>query len=223
MKLKRRRRLRRLWLALGLVLGVILFFVFYINANVGPVLKGLAGARVESLTARAMNEAISEVLRSHGEYSSIITIYSTDKQVYLLQADSTKLNLLAADCAKCALDKIAALGEQGVSIPIGTLSGVSLLAGVGPSLTMKFTPVGAVTSSFESEFRSAGINQTLHRISLKLCATVRLILPGQSATVTIDSMATIAENVIVGNVPNSYMSVERAEDLLRNLIPKTNP
>ena len=75
-------------------------------------------------------------------------------------------------------------------------------------------------SSFESEFRSAGINQTLHRIKLCLTATVRVILPGHSQSLIVSAEAPIAENIIVGDVPQAYTNVANEEDLL-NLVPKS--
>ena len=73
-------------------------------------------------------------------------------------------------------------------------------------------------ASFESEFRSAGINQTLHRVNLHLTATVRVVLPGESLSLTVEAEAPVAENVIVGDVPGAYTNVANEEDLL-NLVP----
>lgn len=150
---------------------------------------------------------------------ALLNIYSNDNGVYLLQANSSRLNVVAANCADLAQERIMELGEQGISIPIGTISGVPLFSGIGPKITLKFTPAGAVQSSFESTFSSAGINQTLHRITLELHATIRIILPGQSHTVEVVAEAPIAENVIVGSVPDAYTNVANEEDLL-NLVPE---
>lgn len=199
--------------AVALLAGTFVF----INVNLRPVLVGLSSARVQSIAAKAMNDAILEIL-ADDNYGTLVNVYETGGKVYLLQANSAKLNTLAADCANAAQDRITSLGEQGVSIPLGTLSGIPLLSGAGPKITLQFTPAGAVRSSFQSEFRSAGINQTLHRVKLCLMATVRVILPGESQTLTVEVEVPIAENIIVGDVPNAYTNVANEEDLL-NLIP----
>ena len=212
-------RVRRkgLWIALTALAAVTGAFMF-INSNLRPVLRGLASARVQSVAARSMNDAILEVVGAGYDYDALITVRATDSKVYFLQANSARLNVLAADCANAAQARIQQLGEQGVSVPLGTISGVPLLAGRGPRVLMRFTPAGAVTSSFDSVFRSAGINQTLHRINLRLTATVRVILPGETCTLTIEAEAPIAENIIVGDVPGAYTNVANEEDLL-NLVP----
>ena len=137
----------------------------------------------------------------------------------LLTADAGRLNLMGADCAIAAQKRIRDLGEQGVSVALGTVSGVSAFTGLGPKLSFRFTPVGTVRAAFHSEFYSAGINQTLHRITLELNATVRVVLPGKSSTVTVTAQAPVAESVIVGDVPDAYTNVADREQLL-NFVPK---
>lgn len=213
------RRKRKALAGLLLVLLAAAGALWYVNASLRPVLEGLASARVESAAARVMNEAILEVLGSAATGELLSARESNQGHVSLLTADAGKLNLLAADCAAAAQRRIQDLGEQGVSVPLGTLSGVPLLAGLGPRLSFRFTPVGMVQSSFHSEFRSAGINQTLHRITLQLTGTVRIVLPGRSYSVTVSTQAPVAENVIVGDVPEAYTNVANTDDLL-NLIPE---
>ena len=213
------RRKRKALAGLLLVLLAAAGALWYVNASLRPVLEGLASARVESAAARAMNEAILEVLGSASTGELLSAQASNEGHVSLLTADAGKLNLLAADCAAAAQRRIQDLGEQGVSVPLGTLSGVPLLAGLGPRLSFRFTPVGMVQSAFRSEFRSAGINQTLHRITLELTGTVRIVLPGRSCSVSIFTQAPVAENVIVGDVPEAYTNVANTDDLL-NLIPE---
>lgn len=212
-------RRRTKWLiAVGSVFLLIIGGFVFINANLRPVLVGLSSARVQAVAAKAMNDAILDVVSDGYDYDTLINVRSTDSRVYLLQANSARLNVLAADCANAAQERITELGEQGITVPLGTISGIPVFAGRGPRVAMRFTPAGAVKSSFDSEFRSAGINQTLHRINLKMTATVRVILPGESHTLTVEATAPIAENIIVGDVPDAYTNVANEEDLL-NLVP----
>ena len=45
---------------------------------------------------------------------------------------------------------------------------------MGPKIQVRILPVSAVTAAFSTEFESAGINQSRHKIYLSLDATVRL-------------------------------------------------
>ena len=79
---------------------------------------------------------------------------------------------------------------------------------------MQILPIGAVHASFDTEFESAGINQTRHRIFLKLRATVSLIIPTGSQIVEVESIMPIAESIIVGGVPDSFVDVGSELEML---------
>lgn len=216
-KRKRPRRIRiRLVSAVLLFLAVIISIVLTIN--MGPAMSAYAEERVKVITAKAMNDAIIDSLSEENSYSELVEVRDTGSKVYMLQANSRNMNLLAARVADNALKRISEMGEQGVSVPLGTISRISFLSGKGPRIKASFTPAGSVVTSFRSEFASAGINQTLHRIKLHLTATVMLVLPGMSKSIAVNAEATISENVIVGDVPQVYTNVESTEDML-NLVP----
>lgn len=209
---------RRGLLVLLLLILMLGFSFIYVNRSLRPVLEGLSKARVESIAAAAMNDAVLQILSKDANTDDLVVAHESNGSVYFLEANSSKLNTLAADCAICAQEKIASLGEQGVSIPIGTVLGIPMFAGLGPDITLKFTPAGSVQSTFSSRFSSAGINQTLHRITLQLKATVRIILPGDAYIVTVETQAPIAESILIGNVPQTYTDVTE-KDML-DLLPE---
>ena len=214
-----RKRRFKFFATILIILTLFVIGFLYINVSLSPVLEGLSAARVESLAAKVMNDSILEILGSEEAQKALLNIYSSERGVYLLMANSARLNVIAADCAASAQQRIMALGEQGITIPVGTLSGIPTFAGMGPNIKLKFTPAGAVRSSFSSEFRSAGINQTLHRITLKLVATLRVILPGKSYSISVVAEAPIAESIIVGDVPNAYTNLAD-QQWLTSLVPR---
>ncbi|HBR30977.1 MAG TPA: sporulation protein YunB, partial [Clostridiales bacterium] len=63
-------------------------------------------------------------------------------------------------------------------------------------------PLGTVASEIRSDFKSAGINQSLHRIMLEFKICVSLLSPFASSSSEFVSSLCIAETVIVGEVPN---------------------
>ena len=77
----------------------------------------------------------------------------------------------------------------------------------------------AVSAAFSTEFESAGINQTRHKIYLSLQTSVRLVIPSGARQVLLQSQVLIAESIIVGEVPQSYVSVPETGDALNFAIP----
>lgn len=61
-----------------------------------------------------------------------------------------------------------------------------------------------------------GINQTLHRIYLKLKCKASILTPFQSVSKTIESEILLTETVIVGEVPETYYFYDNLgfEDIL---------
>lgn len=206
----------------------LLFLVLFLTAtavlsiNMRPAMTALAIARIRSVAAKAMNDAILDSMGNETNYAKLIEVHESPERVYMLQANTRKMNILAADCAEAAQERIARMGEQGITIPLGTVTGIAFLAGKGPGISVSFTPAGSVESEFRSEFVSSGINQTLYRVNLLLTASVRLVMPGVSETISIRAEAAIAESIIVGEVPGVYTNVASEEDML-NLIPTEMP
>ena len=80
-------------------------------------------------------------------------------------------------------------------------------------------PVGAVTAAFTSEFESAGINQTRHKIYLSMQTRVQLVLPAGGEQMDFSSQVLIAESIIVGRVPESFLETQSDSALSLDLTP----
>lgn len=217
--LRRRRRkpLKLLLFSLCILAVGCTALLIIINYNMRPALAAIAEARITALAVSAMNDAIMERMDDNS-YTSLITAYDNGEKVYMIQADTRQMNMLASDCCAAAQTRIAAMGEQGVSVPLGTVSGITYLSGRGPGIRVLFTPVGSVESDFDSELVSSGINQSLYRVNIRLTSTIRLIMPGVSHSIEVSAKAAIAESIIVGEVPQVYTNVADEEDMM-NLIP----
>lgn len=202
-------------------ISLILMFLF-LSSNMRPAMTALATARIKSIAAKAMNNAILESMDDEAKYADLVESFENGQHVYMLNANTRNLNILAADCADKALEFIASMGEQGISVPLGTITGISFFSGRGPAIKVYFTPVGSVQSTFNSKFISSGINQTLYRVNLELKATVKLVMPSVSKTIEVTAQAAIAESIIVGDVPQVYTNVANEDDML-NLIPTEIP
>ena len=219
---KRRRGSFKLRLTLCLIIFLPSVAVVMLSVNLRPAMSAQAEARIQSVCSRAMNDAILSVMEDNEAYRDLVKVSENGEHVYLLQANAQRMNLLAANCANAAQDKISQLGKQGISIPLGTITGISFLSGKWPYIRASFTPAGSVQSAFRSEFLEAGINQTLYRVNLNLSSSIRLILPGLTKTVTVNAEAAISENVLVGEVPQVYTNVPDTNDML-NVIPTDLP
>ena len=75
-------------------------------------------------------------------------------------------------------------------------------------MPIRISSVGNVETDLRSEFTSQGINQTLHRVYLQVKCEVNILTPYDNITEKIANQILIAENVIVGKIPNTYYNLE---------------
>ena len=60
-------------------------------------------------------------------------------------------------------------------------------------------------ATFQSNFTQAGINQTLHQVTMEVSIDVSVLVLGQTDSFTLESQVVVAETVIVGQVPNTFL------------------
>ena len=65
-------------------------------------------------------------------------------------------------------------------------------------------PAGNVITEFKSEFKSEGINQTLHRLSLEVECNVNIITPSDNIGASVVNQVLMCESVIVGKIPGTF-------------------
>lgn len=200
-----------------IVITCIVAFIL-LDVNLRPVIIAMAEAKVRAIAVSAINDAVLEIMDKELEYTDLINIIQDrEGNVSMIQANTIRMNDLAAKTALMAQENIEKIGEQGIGIPVGSALGGQILAGRGPNIYVKIIPVGSVTTEFVTEFQNAGINQTRHKIYLKAQTNIRIIVPTGSSKIQIESHIPIAESIIVGSVPQSYVDV--SEDELSNIIP----
>ena len=211
----RRALLRGVLLAIGLFAALW----WYLDGNLTRVVLSLADARARALAVQTLNEAAEEAVSAGVSYDRLMAVTSgSDGAVRLIQANTAEMNRLASHAALLAQTRLTGLEEQTVSVPLGSALGLTVFAGAGPRIPVRILPVGSVSARFDTEFQTAGINQTRHKVLLTLTATVRLVIPTGSAAIQASTQVAVAESIIVGQVPDSFVDVNNDSDML-NLIP----
>ena len=192
---------------------------FAMERNLKPIILNTAESRVRAVALDAVNAAIAVNL-SDVHYDDLVTVErDREGRVVLLQANTINMNRISTQTALTAQQYIADIGQQPIRINMGSATGNALLAGRGPEILVNVIPVGAVGTEFITEFQSTGINQTRHKVYIRIRAMMRIVIPAGAKEVEVISQLPVAETVIVGSVPDSYVNVESMEDML-NLLPE---
>lgn len=202
------------------IISSILFVVFVIFAYmINPVIMDTVELKSKALATRAMNSSIGDVVMNSIVHDDLVNIVSDEfGNISMIQANSLEINNLSKDLAQTCEVRIEEYGKSGVTIPIGTFTGIPVLVGRGPRIKVKMTPIGSVRCKFVSHFESAGINQTVHKIYVNITANVGVVMPLSSRSFTAEQEVLISESVIVGQVPEVYLYSDTLDTLL-NFVP----
>jgi len=185
----------------------LLSFALYYSFLVHPVIKRYSTAKINDLTERTLNLAVSNVINTSLNYDSLINIsYAPTGEISMISANQYAINTIMREIVKNAMHLMENLGKECLQIPIGTFSGISILSGRGPKINVQTMPISVVCSNFNTNFQSVGINNTLHQLYLDVFAKVRIILPLKDCIINSKQSILISEGVIVGKVPNVYFS-----------------
>lgn len=199
--------------------------LFLLDCQLRPIVSETAAGQARILSTRAINDAVNEVLSVENvQYEELSTLMQdAEGNIQAAQANMTAMNRLKAEVTSAIQKKFDGSGMSEYSIPVGTLTGSPMLIGRGPGIPLKLQLMGSITSEMESEFVAAGVNQTCHRIVLNLHTQIYAIVPGCQTTISIDSNFIIAESVIVGEVPDTFLQVgSDSSSLLSKMIQESN-
>ncbi len=167
-----------------------------------------------------INDAVmAEIERENTDYSKLVTLSTNSEgEVISLESNVMNINRLKTGVAQRVEREIDRISAIDIQIPIGTLAGIQLLHGKGFNIGMSVKPVGYAMTTIISEFSSAGINQTRHRMIVRIEATVDAVIPGFSTKVPISTDIVAAETIIVGRVPDAYTHVVASDNDLVGLL-----
>ena len=115
------------------------------------------------------------------------------------------LNHLKTDILNIINDEILALDTADIGIPLGSLFLPEFFSGKGPAIPVHILSIRNSDATFESNFSQAGINQTLHQLNMIVSVDVSVLVMGETDSFTIHSEVVVAETVIIGDVPSTYL------------------
>jgi sporulation protein YunB len=207
-----KRRSFKVFISLTLIFLFSIYGFIFIDKKVKPAFLTIATVKAREIATRAINQSVNEKINEHIKYEDLIFIRTDiNGNITMMQANTVMMNQVASEVALSIQDNIKKIKTSSVSVPLGTVFKSQLLAKYGPKITINVTPIGMSSVTFKTEFEESGINQTRHKIYLVVTTQVRIIVPFSSQAASVQSEIPIAETVILGKVPETYMKVPKDE------------
>ncbi|MGI6701595.1 MAG: sporulation protein YunB [Christensenellales bacterium] len=217
---KKTKRIIKLFAVISVIVFIIVSITSYVSKTVRPVIATMCEAEVRALAVSGINNAIHIVIDEGLNYQDFVSIQrNNDNEITMIQLNFVKINRLARDLANLSEASIKTINEQTVELPLGAFTGSPVLAGFGPKIDIKLLPIGSVMCDFISNFDDMGINQTRHRLYVDIKTTICIVLPLDDIPLEIDMKVMVVENIIIGEVPETFVKTTQAELDELNLMP----
>lgn len=183
--------------------GFIAFRIKYHNA-----IQSLAQTQVINSTSDLINDAIdAQIEKGTIQYDRIVYFEKDlNGRITALKTNMSEVNRLKTDILNIINDEILALDTSDIGIPIGSLILPEVMAGRGPVIPVQIMSIRNSDAAFFSYFEEAGINQTIQRLSMEVSVDVTVLVLGKTSCFTVASQVVVAETVIVGQVPETFLN-----------------
>ena len=190
-----------------LLLIFLVGFSFILN-GVMTMFNSMCLDKARSIATMITNQETTNVIQQY-EYSDFMMIHKDEKgNILMLESNMKNINNVTANIANQIQLSIDNTQNENIGIYLGSFTGISFLAGRGIQIPIRVITAGNVKTTEKSELINQGINQTLHRLYLEIECEISILTPLNTLKETIINQLIIADNVIVGNIPNSYYNIE---------------
>ena len=184
-----------------------------------PVVINNTDAQLRSFATKSINYAVADTMSQNVSYGDIITVIKdSNNDVSYIESNSVKINLLSKTMSKVVMTNFLELSNRPIMIALGSFSGIAIFSGIGPKVAFEVNPYGEVLCSFRSNFESAGINQTYHKLYLIISIKINVVFPFERLEVDSSSEVLLCETMIIGKIPDVYLNSGNLTEML-NLVP----
>lgn len=180
-------------------------FIGLLEFRLRPVVEQLAARQVNNHVTARLNGVLSPLVTVNGALVEMQR--GADGEILGLSMDTQQLNQIRGQVVQAALDTLAQVDVHTLGVPLGSLFDFDLLWAKGPVVEVHSLVAGTVTTVVRTEFQSAGINQTLHRVLLDVEVPLAVLLPGSRGYTVAQLTLCMAETVVVGKVPQTYLNL----------------
>lgn len=186
---------------------IIATLFILLDIPIRPVVRENAKYIVKNEVTLMINECVADYLQENNIlYTDLITVSLNDKkEVTTIGTNTIAINKLKADVTNAIATELKDSRGEKVRVSLGNLFDSYILDYIGIEFQVKLTDYGFIETDITSSFKSAGINQTLHRINLKIKVDVNINIGTLYQTETVETEILLAETIMLGNVPKMYI------------------
>jgi sporulation protein YunB len=212
-------RRKKIISALLIIIFLLIMAFVFVDAKLKSSILEIARSKAQISGMEAINKVINDKIVAQIEYKDIVYIHKDNNgKIVLIQPNTIKLNQIMANTVIEVTGSLNQMSADSFYVPLGQLTGSKILAGYGPRIKVKTIPVGQVTVDVLDKFDQAGINQTRHMIYLRVTSKIKVAVPFMDREVKVISTIPLAETIIIGEVPDTYVNFNGTKEMLNSLV-----
>lgn len=194
-------------IAVILLTLTILVSIIFVHTRIKLKIEEISTHYCKITVSEIINQSVSKVLNENNiEYSDLVSeLYDENNNITSVKVKTNQLNFIQTQILSEINSQLSNISRNKIEIPIGTVSGSYFFSGRGPEIEIKFLPSGSVSSEMKSDFSSAGINQSCHKIVMNITAEMTAVFPSGNSKTSVDVNCIIAETIIVGDIPKEII------------------
>lgn len=202
------KRLRCLLMRLVILIAILTVSFCLFRYKYSDAIRGLAETQVRNATSDLINDAIDRQIENQNiQYDRMVYFEKDlDGRITALKTNMSEVNRLKTDILDLINDEILAIDASDLGIPVGSLLLSEFFSGRGPEIPVQIMSIRNSDASFSSTFSEAGINQTLQQMNMLVSVDVAVLVLGRTNYFTVSSQVVVAETIIVGQVPDTYLN-----------------
>ncbi len=189
------------------IIVVALLTVFFLIKTITPVFNNLCQSEAKATATKIVNDTIDDVMENYTYTDLVVINKDNDGKINSIHADTATLNKIVSNIATNIQKNIDSQENRDIYIRLGTFTGITLLSGRGPKVPIRISSIGNIDTNIKSEFESAGINQTIHRITLETKCEIQILTPFNTIVSSVEDKVILAENIVIGEIPESYFDI----------------
>lgn len=200
---------RKRGLMLILIVSLLVAALTPVSLYLRQVSGEMALSDASDLVTMQITQTIEKMMaEGKFEYDYFVTLQKdASGRITAITSNMPRINTLSAEILNDVVNNTGN-GELNINVPLGNLTGLNLLLGRGPDVPIKIIMLTSSRADFRNEIVSAGINQTKHQIMLEVVVDIDVLTPWKTLSTQVVSEILVAETVIVGSVPDTYLNLE---------------
>lgn len=207
---KKKKHLRiKVFIVVLILIALTLLFAF--EKLIKSKTKEIAQIKSESYAEKTINDSVGKCL-DECDYEFVKKNYSNDK-IVSIEVKSDEVNNFKHMLMETVSENLNDKKNQSYEINLGAVFSSNLLSGIGPAIHIYFQKEGSVNLDILSDFSSAGINQTIHRVYVTVDLDILAVTPSGNFLFPYSTEYVLSETVIIGDTPQMYAGISKEEKI----------